>query len=242
VTQFRLYWDGRRDDKEIQCMTRPRAVLSWSSGKDSAWMLHVLRQQAVHDIVGLVTTINTSAERVAMHAVRTDLLMAQAAAVGLPLWPVPIPSPCSNAQYEAAMRMVIERARAAEVTVFGFGDLFLQDIRAYRERQLAGSGLTPVFPLWLSPTDVLAREMVAGGLRAYLTCVDPTQLPARFAGRSFDLVLLNELPVGIDPCGERGEFHTFAHAGPMFREALAVRVGDTVTRDGFVFADVLAAA
>jgi len=223
-------------------MTRPRAVLSWSSGKDSAWMLHVLRQQAVHDIVGLVTTINTSAERVAMHAVRTDLLMAQAAAVGLPLWPVPIPSPCSNAQYEAAMRMVIERARAAEVTVFGFGDLFLQDIRAYRERQLAGSGLTPVFPLWLSPTDVLAREMVAGGLRAYLTCVDPTQLPARFAGRSFDLVLLNELPVGIDPCGERGEFHTFAHAGPMFREALAVRVGDTVTRDGFVFADVLAAA
>jgi uncharacterized protein (TIGR00290 family) len=205
-------------------------------------MLHVLRQQAVHDIVGLVTTINTSAERVAMHAVRTDLLMAQAAAVGLPLWPVPIPSPCSNAQYEAAMRMVIERARAAEVTVFGFGDLFLQDIRAYRERQLAGSGLTPVFPLWLSPTDVLAREMVAGGLRAYLTCVDPTQLPARFAGRSFDLVLLNELPVGIDPCGERGEFHTFAHAGPMFREALAVRVGDTVTRDGFVFADVLAAA
>ena len=242
MTQFRLYWDGRRDDKEIQCMTRPRAVLSWSSGKDSAWMLHVLRQQAVHDIVGLVTTINTSAERVAMHAVRTDLLMAQAAAVGLPLWPVPIPSPCSNAQYEAAMRMVIERARAAEVTVFGFGDLFLQDIRAYRERQLAGSGLTPVFPLWLSPTDVLAREMVAGGLRAYLTCVDPTQLPARFAGRSFDLVLLNELPVGIDPCGERGEFHTFAHAGPMFREALAVRVGDTVTRDGFVFADVLAAA
>jgi uncharacterized protein (TIGR00290 family) len=220
-------------------MTRPRAVLSWSSGKDSAWMLHVLRQQAAYDIVGLVTTINTSAERVAMHAVRTDLLKTQAAAAGLPLWPVPIPSPCSNAQYEAAMRTVIERARAADVTAFAFGDLFLQDIRAYRERQLAGSGLTPVFPLWLSPTDVLARDMVAGGLRAYLTCVDPKQLPARFAGRSFDLALLGELPPGVDPCGERGEFHTFAYAGPMFREDLAVRVGETVARDGFVFADVL---
>jgi len=217
-------------------------VLSWSSGKDSAWTLHVLRQQAVYDVVGLVTTINASAERVAMHAVRTELLATQAAAAGLPLWPVPIPSPCSDAQYEAAMHAVIARARAEAVTAFAFGDLFLQDIRAYRERQLDGSGLTPVFPLWLHPTDALARDMVAGGLRAYLTCVDPKQLPARFAGRGFDLTLLHDLPPGVDPCGERGEFHTFAYAGPMFRQDLAVRVGDVVERDGFVFADVVASA
>lgn len=223
-------------------MTRPRAVLSWSSGKDSAWTLHVLRQQAAYDVVALVTTINASAERVAMHAVRTELLATQAAAAGLPLWPVPIPSPCSNAQYEAAMRALIARARAEAVTAFAFGDLFLQDVRAYRERQLDGSGITPVFPLWLRPTDTLARDMVAGGLRAYLTCVDPKQLPACFAGRAFDLTLLHDLPPGVDPCGERGEFHTFAYAGPMFRQDLAVRVGDIVERDGFVFADVLASA
>jgi uncharacterized protein (TIGR00290 family) len=221
-------------------MARPRALLSWSSGKDSAWTLHLLRQQAMYDVVGLVTTINSSAERVAMHAVRTDLLAAQAAAAALPLWAVPIPSPCSNGQYEAAMRTVIERARAEGVTVFAFGDLFLQDIRAYRERQLAGSGITPVFPLWLAPTDTLAHEMMAGGLRAYLTCVDPKQLPVSFAGRAFDPTLLRDLPSGIDPCGERGEFHTFAYAGPMFRHDLAVRVGDIVERDGFVFADVVA--
>ena len=217
-------------------------MLSWSSGKDSAWTLHVLRQQAVYDVVGLVTTINTSAARVAMHAVRTDLLTAQATVVGLPLWSVPIPSPCSNAQYEAAMQAVIERARSEGVAVFAFGDLFLQDIRAYREQQLAGSGLSPVFPLWLYPADRLARDMVAGGLRAYLTCVDPKQLPADFVGRAFDLVLLRDLPPGVDPCGERGEFHTFAYAGPMFRQDLAVRVGDVVERDGFVFADVVSAA
>jgi len=217
----------------------PRTLLSWSSGKDSAWTLRVMRQQAEYDVVGLVTTINSAAERVAMHAVRTDLLAAQAAAAGLPLWSVPIPSPCSNAQYEAAMRAVVERARAEAVTAFAFGDLFLADVRAYRERQLDGSGLTPVFPLWLRPTRELAREMVAGGLRAYLTCVDPKQLPARFAGRAFDGALLDELPTHVDPCGERGEFHTFAYGGPMFRRDLAVAVGEIVERDGFTFADVV---
>lgn len=220
-------------------MRRPRALLSWSSGKDSAWALHVLRRQGVYDVVGLVTTINVEAERVAMHAVRTDLLAAQAAMTGIPLWPVPIPSPCSNSQYDTAMQGVIERAHDAGVTAFAFGDLFLADIRAYRERQLAGSGLTPVFPLWLRPTDVLASEMVGAGLRAYLTCVDPKQLPARFAGCTFDGALLRDLPPGVDPCGERGEFHTFAYAGPMFRQDLAVRVGEIVERDGFVFADVV---
>ncbi len=220
-------------------MAKPRALLAWSSGKDSAWALHVLRQQAAYDVVGLGTTINSGADRVAMHAVRTELLAAQAAMTGMPLWPVPIPSPCSNAAYEAAMREVIERARVAGVTAFAFGDLFLEDIRASRERQLADSGLMPVFPLWLRSTDGLAQEMVASGLRAYLTCIDPKQLPARFAGRTFDRTLLRELPPGVDPCGERGEFHTFAYAGPMFLQDLAVSVGEIVERDGFVFADVL---
>jgi len=220
-------------------MPKPRTLLAWSSGKDSAWALHVLRQQGAYDVVGLVTTVNSSAERVAMHAVRAELLTEQAATVGIPLWPVPIPSPCSNAEYEAAMRAVIERARIEGVTAFAFGDLFLEDIRVYRERQLADSGLTPLFPLWRSPTDALAREMVTGGLRAYLTCVDPKQLPAYFVGRAFDLTLLQDLPPGVDPCGERGEFHTFAYAGPMFRQDLAVHVGEIVERDGFVFADVL---
>jgi uncharacterized protein (TIGR00290 family) len=223
-------------------MMKPRALLSWSSGKDSAWTLHVLRQQARYDIVGLVTTINSSAARVAMHAVRTEVLALQAAAAEVPLWPVPIPSPCSNEQYETAMRAVIERARSEQVTAFAFGDLFLEDIRAYRERQLTDTGLTPVFPLWRRPTDVLATEMIAGGLRAYLTCVDPKHLPARFAGRAFDRVLLDDLPLGVDPCGERGEFHTFAYAGPMFHQHLVVRVGAVVERDGFVFADVAPAA
>ena len=219
-------------------MTKPRALLSWSSGKDSAWALHMLRQQDAYEIVGLVTTINQVADRVAMHAVRTELLAAQADAVGLPLWTVPIPSPCSNDEYERAMSALIARARSEQIAAFGFGDLFLTDIRAYREHQLAGSGLVPVFPLWLQPTAALAREMIGGGLRALLTCVDPKQLPARFAGRMFDQRLLAELPASVDPCGERGEFHTFAWAGPMFRYDLAVRLGEIVERDGFVFADV----
>ena len=171
-------------------MGKPKALLSWSSGKDSAWALHVLRERAACELVGLVTTINEAADRVAMHAVRAALLEAQAEAVGLRLWPVPIPSPCSNEQYEAAMTQVVERARAAGVTAFAFGDLFLADIRAYRERQLAGSGLTPVFPLWMRPTDTLARDMIAGGLQARVSCIDPKKLRADLVGREFDIELL----------------------------------------------------
>jgi len=213
-------------------------LLSWSSGKDSAWTLHVLRQQGSYEIAGLLTTVNESVSRVAMHAVRESLLEAQAATTGLPLWKVAIPSPCSNAQYEAAMAEVMQRARREGVAAVAFGDLFLADIRAYREQQLAGSGIAPLFPLWLRPTDSLAREMLAAGVRAVLTCVDPKQLAAEFAGRAFDAELLRDLPPAVDPCGENGEFHTFVHAGPMFRHDIAIAVGPVVERDGFVFADV----
>ena len=219
-------------------MSRPKALLSWSSGKDSAWALHSLRRQGTHEIVGLVTTVNERARRVAMHAVREELLEAQAHAAGLALWRVPIPSPCSNSQYEAAMREVVRRAQSEGVSAMAFGDLFLADIRAYRERQLAGTGIAPLFPLWLQPTGVLAGDMIAAGTRAVLTCVDPRHLPSSFAGREFDAELLRDLPSRVDPCGENGEFHTFAYAGPMFCEAISIVVGAVSERDGFVFADV----
>ena len=196
--------------------SRPKALLAWSSGKDSAWTLHVLRQQGEVDVVGLLTTVNRSFDRVAMHAVRRDLLVAQAAAVGLPLLTVEIPYPCSNDEYEAAMAAAIGRARGDGVTAVAFGDLFLEDVRRYREDRMRGSGLTPLFPIWGIPTDALARRMVGAGLRARLTCVDPKKLPASFAGRDFDAALLDDLPPGVDPCGERGEFHSFAYDGPMF--------------------------
>jgi uncharacterized protein (TIGR00290 family) len=220
---------------------KPQALLCWSSGKDSAWTLHVLRQRREVDVVGLLTTINDVHARVAMHAVRLALLEAQAEAVGLPLWKVPIPNLCSNQEYETAMGEAMKRALAAGVTVMAFGDLFLEDIRRYREQQLAGTGLTPIFPIWGLPTAALARDMVAAGLQARLTCVDPKQLPGPFAGREFDAALLRDLPAGVDPCGERGEFHTFAYAGPMFQRPLPLRSGEIVERDGFVFADLLMA-
>lgn len=219
--------------------TSRKTLLSWSSGKDSAWTLHELRRAGGCKVVGLVTTINDAFDRVAMHAVPTRLLERQAAVAGLPLWKVALPHPCSNADYDAAMRTLFERARAAGVTQMAFGDLFLEDIRAYRQRQLADTGLTPIFPLWQRPTRALAAEMIAAGVEAVLTCVDPQTLPRRFAGRAFDCDLLGELPPSVDPCGERGEFHTFAHAGPMFSAPLPVAVGDIVERDGFVFADLL---
>jgi uncharacterized protein (TIGR00290 family) len=219
-------------------MTKSKLLLSWSSGKDSAWALHRLRQENAYEIAGLVTTVNLQFNRVAMHGVRYELLQAQAAAAGLPLWPVELPWPCSNAEYEARMCALIERARSAGVTHMAFGDLFLQDIRAYREKQLTGTGITPVFPLWNLDTQALSREMVAGGLRAKLTCVDPKHLPAAFAGRDWHEALAG-LPATVDPCGENGEFHTFCYRGPMFRETLDVRAGEIVERDGFVFADLL---
>jgi uncharacterized protein (TIGR00290 family) len=216
----------------------PKAILCWSSGKDSAWTLHVLRQRQEVEVVGLLTTINEVHDRVAMHAVRVTLLQAQAEAVGLPLWTVPIPSPCSNQQYEMAMRTAIERALADGVTVMAFGDIFLEEVRQYRETQLAGTGLSPLFPIWGLSTTLLARAMVSAGLRARITCVDPKQIPASFVGREFDDALLADLPPGADPCGERGEFHTFAYAGPMFRHSVPIQTGEIVTRDGFVFADL----
>jgi uncharacterized protein (TIGR00290 family) len=222
-------------------MTRPRLLLSWSSGKDSAWALHVLRQKNESDIVGLVTTVNENFARVAMHGVREELLQAQADAAGLPLWRVPLPHPCPNEEYEARMRALIARAVAAGVTHMAFGDLFLEDIRAYREKQLAGTGIEPVFPLWDLDTRQLARDMVAGGLRAKLSCVDPKHLTRDFAGRTFDETLLADFPAGVDPCGERGEFHSFCYAGPMFHHPVALTTGEVVERDGFVFADLLPA-
>jgi uncharacterized protein (TIGR00290 family) len=223
---------------------KPKVLLSWSSGKDSAWALHVLRQRGEVEVVGLVTTLNEAFGRVAMHGVRAELVAAQAEAAGLPLWPVPLPWPCSNAEYESRMRAVVEKARSAGVTAFAFGDLFLTEIRAYRERQLAGTGLEPLFPIWGTSADTpaLARAMIAAGLRATLTCVDPKQLDPRFAGREFDAALLVDLPPGVDPCGENGEFHTFCHAGPVFTRPVSVRLGDVVERDAFWFADLLPGA
>ena len=219
---------------------KPKVLLSWSSGKDSAWALHVLRLRGEVEVVGLVTTLNEAFGRVAMHGVRAELVQAQADAAGLPLWPVPLPWPCSNDEYEARMRAVVGTARAAGVTAFAFGDLFLEDIRAYRVRQLAGTGIDPLFPIWgtADDTPALARAMIAGGLRATLACVDPRHLPPAFAGRAFDLGLLADLPAGVDPCGENGEFHTFCHAGPVFDRPIPVRVGEVVERDGFWFADL----
>jgi uncharacterized protein (TIGR00290 family) len=216
-----------------------RALLSWSSGKDSAHALHVLRRRPDVEVVGLLTTVNAAADRVAMHAVRRELLEAQAHAAGLPLLVVPIPSPCPNEAYEAAMAGALAEARSRGVQAVAFGDLFLEDVRRYREQKMRGTGLEPLFPLWGEPTDSLARAMIGSGLRAYLTCVDPGALDASFAGRAFDSALLAALPPGVDPCGERGEFHTFAWDGPAFRRPVRVRGGEVVTRDGFVFADLL---
>jgi uncharacterized protein (TIGR00290 family) len=218
-----------------------RVLVSWSSGKDSAWTLYRLQQDPEVEIGALLTTFNAAAERVAMHAVRADLVRAQAAAVGVPLWEVPLPSPCSNAEYEARMAAAVERARGEGFTHVAFGDLFLEDVRRYREERLAGTGLTPVFPVWGVETASLARDMIDAGVRAILTCVDPRHLDAGFAGRDYDRTLLADLPAGVDPCGERGEFHTFVWDGPMFRSPLPVRRGVSVERDGFVFADLLAA-
>jgi uncharacterized protein (TIGR00290 family) len=217
-----------------------KILLSWSSGKDSAWTLHVLRSRMNAHVGALLTTFNAVADRVAMHAVRRTLVEAQADAARLPLWSVPVPSPCSNEVYEALMRDAMRRARDEGFTHVAFGDLFLEDVRRYREERLASAGLTPIFPLWGVPTAALAREMIDDGLEAVLTCVDPRVIDRQFVGRRFTAGLLEDLPATVDPCGERGEFHTFCWDGPMFARPIPVRVGDTVERDGFVFKDLLA--
>ena len=220
-------------------MARPKAWLSWSSGKDSAWTLHVAREQGEFEITALLTTVTDEYHRVSMHAVREELLEAQAEAAGLPLVKVRIPSTCPNGTYEAKMAEAMERAKAEGIRHVIFGDLFLEDIRQYREEKLAAVDMTAVFPLWLRNTAELAREMVAGGLRAHVTCVDPKQLDPAFAGRAFDERFLASLPGGVDPCGERGEFHTLCTAGPMFSRPIPISPGEVVERDGFVFADFL---
>lgn len=215
-----------------------RVALSWSSGKDSAWSLHLLRQDPGIEVVALITTINEQFDRVAMHAVRRELLEMQAGALGLPLWTVPLPWPCSNEEYEARMRDLCARAVNAGVHAMAFGDLFLTDIRAYREKQLSGTGLEPLFPVWQIPTPELVREMISFGLRAKITCVDPKVLPPSFAGRELDHAFLEDLPATVDPCGENGEFHSFVYDSPDFAHPLPVSVIETIERDGFIFADL----
>jgi uncharacterized protein (TIGR00290 family) len=214
-----------------------KCLVSWSSGEDSAWLVHVLQQTPGVELGALLTTVNAAAQRVAMHAVRIDVLQAQADAIGLPLWQVPIPSPCPNDVYERAMAAAVRRAVDEGFTHAAFGDLFLEDVRRYREERLAGSGLAPLFPLFGADTAALAREMIAAGLRARITCLNPRVLDRSFAGREFDASLLSDLPPSVDPCGERGEFHTCAYDGPMFRERVAIETGITVERDGYVFTD-----
>ena len=225
---------------------KKRILLSWSGGKDSAWALHLLRQQPEYEVAALLTTVNEKFRRVAMHGFREELLDQQAEASGLPLWKVDLPFPCSNAEYESRMAAVCVRAVAEGLHGIAFGDLFLEDIRAYRIARLAGTGLEPIFPVWTPDLRVttaeLAREMLAAGLRARLTCIDPRHLDRSFAGRVFDDSLLADLPAAVDPCGERGEFHSYAYAGPMFSRTISVIPGETVERDNFIYADLLPAS
>ena len=221
--------------------SRPKALIAWSSGKDSAWALHEVRRADDYEIVGALTTVTKTFGRVSMHGVREELLRAQHEAAGLAPIIVPIPFPCTNEIYEARMAAALRDVKAAGVTHVIFGDLFLKDVRAYREQKLAGSGITPLFPLWRRPTAALAREMIDAGVETYLVCVDLKQLSKDFAGRRFDHALLAELPPGVDPCGENGEFHSCVVAGPMFKRSIPVTVGETVEREGFAYADLLPA-
>jgi len=218
---------------------RKRVLLSWSSGKDSAWALRVLRQRSDVEVVGLLTTINEQFDRVAMHAVRTNLLRGQAESVGLPLRLVSLPFPCGNEVYEQRMRAAIDAAHAEGIEGVAFGDLFLTEVRRYRERMMEGTGIAPLFPLWGRPTDQLAQEMIDGGLRAQITCIDPRCLPSALAGREYNSGFLKALPAEVDPCGENGEFHSFAFDGPMFNHRVEFEIGETVERDGFIFTDLL---
>ena len=221
---------------------RPKALISWSSGKDSAFALHEVRRAGEFEIVGALTTVTETFGRVSIHGVRQEILLAQLDTAGLPPHIVPIPYPCPNEIYEARMGEVVAGAVQQGVTHIIFGDLFLADIRAYREQKLKGSGVTPVFPLWARPTLKLAKAMIASGMETYLSTVDLKKLPAEFAGRKFDLRLLADLPEGVDPCGENGEFHTCVVAGPMFARSLAVTVGERVERDGYAYCDLVMVA
>jgi uncharacterized protein (TIGR00290 family) len=219
-----------------------RVVISWSGGKDSAWTLHTLQQQPEkYSVAGLLTTINQRFNRIAMHGVRRELLDAQAEAAGLPLWVIPLPSPCSNEHYERRMVNAMHFVRSLGVEAIAFGDLYLQDIRTYRETQFANCGLELLFPLWGIPTHGLSEQMLRAGIKARLTCVDPRLVPVEYAGKEYDAQLVDDLPASADPCAENGEFHTFVYAGPMFRKSIDIVNGETMERDGFVFADLLPA-
>jgi uncharacterized protein (TIGR00290 family) len=219
-------------------LSRAKALIAWSSGKDSAWALHEVRRAGEYDVVGALTTVTETFQRVSMHGVREEILRAQHEAIGLPSVIVPIPYPCPNEIYEARMAAALDEAKRAGVTHVIFGDLFLEDVRAYREQKLAGTGITPLFPLWQRPTKALAREMITAGVETYLVCVDLKQLPKSFAGRRFGNSLLAELPTSADPCGEKGEFHSCVVAGPMFDRRIDVTVGETIERDGFAYTDL----
>ena len=218
---------------------KSKVLMSWSSGKDSAWALYKLQQNPEIDLVGLFCTVNKKFDRVAMHGVRVELLQKQAWSIGLPLEIIEIPYPCSNAEYEKIMGQFVERAKRKNIEYFAFGDLFLEDVRNYREEKLKGSGIKPIFPVWGIPTDKLLREMISGGLKAVITCINPKQIAEEFVGKKLDENFLYSLPKNIDPCGENGEFHSFVFNGPMFKEKIEIFVGDIVHRNGFVFADVL---
>jgi uncharacterized protein (TIGR00290 family) len=222
-------------------VTRPKAIMSWSTGKESAFALHQIRQNGEVEIVAVMTTISSAFDRVSMHGVREVLLDRQTEALGLPCWKISIPSPCPNEVYEREMASMLDQARRDGVTHVVFGDIFLEDLRAYREKRLAEVGMIAVFPLWKRDTKALAGEMIASGLRATITCIDPRKLHRSFAGRTFDDGFVADLPSGVDPCGENGEFHSFAWAGPMFDKTIPVATGEVVERDGFVFADVMPA-
>lgn len=219
-----------------------KVLISWSSGKDAAWAFHLLQQAPAYEVVGLLTTLNEHFDRVAMHSTRRTLLEAQAASIGLPLWTVPLPWPCSNAIYESNMTKAFQDALEQGIGAIAFGDLFLEEVRCYREERLCGTGLQPLFPIWGFDTNELVHTMLEAGVRARIVCLDPQRLPACFAGRDLDPALLEQLPPGVDPCGENGEFHTFVHTAPFLRSPIPIQSGEVVHRDGFVFADVLPAA
>jgi len=218
---------------------KKRTLLSWSSGKDSAWALYILRQQPDVEVVGLFCTINQEFERVAMHAVRIELVHKQSQNVSLPIRFIPIPNPCSDTEYGIIMKNFIEQAKQERIEYFAFGDLFLEDIRIYRETMLADTGITPIFPLWGMSTKKLSKEMVDSGLRTIITCIDPKHLTSDFAGQEYGVTFLERIPANIDPCGENGEFHSFAFDGPMFKKPVNILIGETVSRDGLIFTDLL---
>jgi len=221
---------------------KQKTLMSWSSGKDSAWALYQLQNDPEIELKGIICTVNKEFDRVAMHGVRVELLKAQADSIGLPLEIIELPNPCSHEDYADIMGRFVQRMQNDGIDCMAFGDLYLEDIRAYREKNLAGTGITPLFPLWQIPTDRLSKEMLQGGLKTVITCVDPKQAPAELAGREYDQAFIDGLPDSVDPCGENGEFHSFVFDGPMFRRKIDITVGEIVTRDNFIFADLLPGA